>query len=454
MKPDRISGQIAALVVVSLVAIHALITTVFLLGRPDAGVHMRGNPQDVVSVVKLIGAARADERPEIMAALSRAFPAFDIGPADPKDVMGGAGEDGYSRFLREHLGPGFKVWTLPHDNGRDRIAVLLPDGAVISSIVPTDSRGPRFFGGPWITALLFGVVCVSLLGLWAARALTAPLSALAQAAQDFSLTSASAPLSERGPEEVRSVAKAFNRMRERITDLINGRTRMLAAISHDLRTPITRMRLRCEFITDPAQRSQMLHDLDQMRTMLDSVLSFLRDGRNERAAILVDAAVAVQTICDQFADMNHKVRYDGPLHVMITAQPDDLHRAVTNLVENAVKFGSEVGVRLTVFANRLEIEIEDDGPGISDFRKKTVLEPFVRGDEARTMNDASGFGLGLAITRAIVDAHGGTLSLHDRHPNGLVVRIDLPIEVSENAPLFAGLEGAGAQSRSLVAQRD
>ena len=437
MKPDRISGQIAALVVVSLLAIHVFITAVFLLSRPDAGANMRVNPGDMVSAVKLIGAARADERPEILAALSRAFPAFNIQTANPKDVAHGASEDGHSRFLRDHLGPGFRVSVLPQDPDHKRVAILLPDGTAISSIVPADNRGPRFFGGPWITALLFGVVCVSLLGLWAARTLTAPLSALAQAAQDFSLTSVPAPLSERGPEEVRSVAKAFNRMRERITDLINGRTRMLAAISHDLRTPITRMRLRCEFIADPAQRNQMLHDLDQMRTMLDSVLSFLRDGRNDSAATLVDAAATVQTICDQFGDMHHNVRYEGPLHVMLMAQPGDLHRAITNLVENAVKFGSDVDVRLAVDENRITIEVEDDGPGISDAQKKRVLEPFVRGDEARTMDDTSGFGLGLAITGAIVVAHGGALSLHDRQPHGLIARIELPIVLPAAVALSA-----------------
>ena len=216
-------------------------------------------------------------------------------------------------------------------------------------------------------------------------------------------------------------------MRERITGLIDDRTKMLAAISHDLRTPITRMRLRSEFIEDETHRSRMLDDLDQMRSMLESVLSFLRNGRRLEAMTLADIASTLQLITDQFGDMGRKVAYDGPAHAMATVRPDDLHRAVTNLVENAVRFGAEAVIRLRVSADQLTIDVEDDGPGISDALKQNMLEPFVRGDEARNMDEAAGFGLGLSITNAIATAHGGTLSLHDRQPHGLVVRIRLPI---------------------------
>ena len=142
--------------------------------------------------------------------------------------------------------------------------------------------------------------------------MTAPLSSFAKAAENFSLNGAAAPLPERGPEEIRSVAKALNRMRERITALIDDRTKMLAAISHDLRTPITRMRLRSEFIEDDGHRGRMLRDLDQMRSMLESVLSFLRNDRKLESMTLVDIATTLQLVTDQFADMGHKVAYDGP----------------------------------------------------------------------------------------------------------------------------------------------
>jgi signal transduction histidine kinase len=275
--------------------------------------------------------------------------------------------------------------------------------------------------------LLFAVISVTLLGLWAARALTAPLSSFARAAESFSLNGAAAPLPERGPEEIRSVAKALNRMRERITTLIDDRTKMLAAISHDLRTPITRMRLRSEFIEDDAQRGRMLHDLDQMRSMLESVLSFLRNDRKLESMTLVDIASALQLVTDQFADMGYRIAYDGPEHAMAIVRPDDLHRSITNLAQNAVRFGAEATIRLRMGTDTMTIDVEDDGPGISDERKDVMLEPFVRGDDARNMDDVAGFGLGLSIARAIVLAHGGELSLNDRRPHGLIVRVQLPL---------------------------
>jgi signal transduction histidine kinase len=275
--------------------------------------------------------------------------------------------------------------------------------------------------------LLFALISVTMLGLWAAHALARPLSSFARAAEGFSLDGTAEPLPERGPEEIRSVARALNRMQERIAGLMSDRTKMLAAISHDLRTPITRLRLRAEFIEDEAHRKRMLIDLDQMRAMLESVLSLLRNDRKIEAVTLVDIASTLQLIADQFADMGHTVHYDGPAQAMAAARPDDLHRGITNLVENAVRFGAEVTIRLQISGTKLVIGVEDDGPGISDERKQAMLEPFVRGDNARNMDDTTGFGLGLSIARAITLAHGGELSLHDRKPNGLTVRMQLPI---------------------------
>jgi signal transduction histidine kinase len=422
-----ISGQIAALVVVSIAALHLIITASFLLHRPDQPEPSSGHGQ-LAAVVQLLGAAPASERPRLSADIARAFPqlGIEISPSGQTPSAGDA--DRFSPHgLQRRLGHDYRIFQFASDGGTRRVGVGLPDGMMISANVLPDRPRPPFLGGPWMMTLLFAVISVTLLGLWAARALTAPLSSFARAAESFSLNGAAAPLPERGPEEIRSVARALNRMRERITGLIDDRTKMLAAISHDLRTPITRMRLRSEFIEDETHRSRMLSDLDQMRAMLESVLSFLRNGRRLEAMTLADVASTLQLITDQFADMGRKIAYDGPAHAMATVRPDDLHRAVTNLVENAVRFGAEAVIRLRVSQDELTIDVEDDGPGISDALKQNMLEPFVRGDEARNMDEAAGFGLGLSITNAIVLAHGGALSLHDRQPHGLVVRIRLPV---------------------------
>jgi signal transduction histidine kinase len=215
-------------------------------------------------------------------------------------------------------------------------------------------------------------------------------------------------------------------MRERIKGLIDDRTRMLAAVSHDLRTPITRLRLRCEFIEDGVMRDQMLDELAHMNTMVEGVLNFLRDGESREQAATIDLATSLQTICDQFADTGRDVRYSGPNHVVIRAKAAELQRAITNLIDNATRYGRKVDVRLTQAAPSVIIAIEDDGPGIADRDKAAMLEPFVRGDEARGMNQG-GFGLGLSIARAVIEAHGGTLTLLDRAPSGLVARVTLPV---------------------------
>jgi signal transduction histidine kinase len=424
-----ISGQIAALVVASIIAIHLIITATFLIHRPDQfdPPFEQGHSQ-LVPVVQLLGAAPAAGRPALFADIVRAFPQLDIEslPAAPAPAVDGL--DSFNlRSLHRRLGSSYRIFSLAHDEDSHQVGIALPDGAMISARLPPDERQLPFWIRPWIVTLLFGAISVTLLGLWAARALTAPLSSFARAAENFSLNGDAAPLPERGPEEIRSVAKALNRMRERITALIDDRTKMLAAISHDLRTPITRMRLRSEFIEDEAHRSRMLEDLDQMRSMLESVLSLLRNDRKIEAVTLVDIASTLQLVADQFGDMGHVVHYDGPSSATAAARPDDLHRGVTNLVENAVRFGAEVTIRLDVDGTKLVIDVEDDGPGISDARKQEMLEPFVRGDDARTMDESTGFGLGLSIARAIAIAHGGELSLHDREPHGLIVRMQLPV---------------------------
>jgi signal transduction histidine kinase len=431
-----IGGQIAALVVVSIVALHIIVTLIFVFNRPDqSGPPGDVSPTQIATVARLLGEAPASERPRLLADIARAFPLFELQEL-PTAAAPARGEPDAPHLhgLARRLGRDYRIATLAVDDGVRRIGITLPDGAMISASVGAPPPSLSIWGSPWMITLLFAVISVTLLGLWAARALTAPLSSFAKAAESFSLDGDAVSLPERGPEEVRSLAKALNRMRERITDLIDDRTRMLAAISHDLRTPITRMRLRCEFIEEETHRGRMLADLDQMRSMLESVLSFLRNSRKLEAMTLVDVASTLQLVADQFSDMGHKVIYAGPDHAMASARPDDLLRCITNIVENAVRFGAEVAIRLGVQPDNLTIDIEDDGPGISDARKHDMLEPFARGDTARNMDEATGFGLGLSIARAIAMAHGGALSLHDRAPSGLVVRIRVPLRQQSLRP--------------------
>ncbi|QDM16264.1 HAMP domain-containing protein [Tardiphaga sp. vice352] len=431
----RISGQIAALVVVSIVAIHVIATATFLLLRPDLNDpgFDRGT-SELTALIRLVAATPLPERTAMLSRMQPTFPQFDIKAIAAGTTMTPDHDVSYPRrTLRGMFGSDTRLFTLAGEP-RDRITIALPDGALLSVKIEPERRQRPFWSGPLLATLLFIIISLTLLGLWAARALAAPLSSFAQAAEDFSLDGAAEPLPERGPEEIRSVARALNRMRARISTLIDDRTKMLAAISHDLRTPITRLRLRSEFIEDDGHRQHMLRDLDQMRAMLEAVLSFLRNDRKLEALTLTDIATTLQLIADQFADVGHAVSYDGPPHAMAMARPDDLHRAVTNLVENAIKFGAEARISLAISPTCATIEVADDGPGITDAQKNAMLQPFVRGDNARNMDhEASGFGLGLSIARAIVVAHGGEITLHDRQPNGLIVRITLPVKEAKAA---------------------
>lgn len=427
---NRIGGQIALLIIVSLITIHAVITVSLYFGRQDRPVWRPGeSTAELAAVVRLLAATPAPQRADAIAQAARAFPHLHL--AEATAAPAAAPPHRRADYLSQTLGDAFAVSAWPDTHGSPAVAITLPDGGVVTATLPAGGE-PPFLGGPVVLTVLFVLVSITLLGLWAVLALRNPLSAFARAVENFSLDDDDdgTALAERGPEEIRAVARAFNRMRDRIKTLVDDRTRLFAAMSHDLRTPITRLRLRSEFIADTELRGQMLRDLDQMKAMTESVLAFLRDGRSREAESAVDIASSLQTIADDFADLGHAVAYEGPDRLTRIARPNELHRAVVNLVDNAVRYSATgVVIRVSEIDSVLQIDVEDDGPGIPEAERKAMLEPFTRGDAARTMDERSGFGLGLAIASAIAEAHGGTLSLHDRPPHGLIARISLPAAV-------------------------
>ncbi|MGO9629337.1 MAG: ATP-binding protein [Xanthobacteraceae bacterium] len=425
--PNRISGQIAILMVISLVVIHLVLTASFFLSHHDRP--FEHSPERVATLVELVAARPVETRPALLREMASVFPRFDLALVDSlPDNAVQPGADGELGGFAHRLGPDYRLLGLesksPAASGGGRlIAVGLPDGQFVTArLAPMPSPPPSPIG---ITLLALSI-SVTLLGVWAARGLTGPLRRLAWAAESFTPNGELAPLPERGPYEIRTAARALNQMRERIKSLVDDRTRMLAAVSHDLRTPITRLRLRCEFIEDQAARTQMLGELARMNSMVESVLHFLRDGQKRQQATMIDLATSLQTICDQFADVGHDVSYDGPDHVVIRAHAEELHRAITNLIDNAVRHGGKADVRVSLTTPTVTVAIEDDGPGIPDLRKENMFEPFVRGDTARGMNNNDGFGLGLSIARSVIEAHAGTLTLLDRQPQGLIAKITLP----------------------------
>jgi signal transduction histidine kinase len=272
-------------------------------------------------------------------------------------------------------------------------------------------------------------IVVLALSIYAIGWVTRPLSAIAQATRAFGQSpDKDDPLDTGGPAEIAQVAEALNDMRRRIRKLVEERTAMLAAISHDLRTPLTRLKLRCERLEDTGNRGAMLNDISAIDCTVRGALTYLRDGGTSEALQLVDLPSLLQTICDGYSDTGSDVVYSGPARLNFVCRAEGLTRAVMNIIDNGVKHGNQVGVCLEKQGpEAVRIEVWDDGPGIPAELREKVFEPFFKADSARSAS-RGGFGLGLSIARDIIHHQGGTITLSDRSPSGLRVCVALTSE--------------------------
>jgi signal transduction histidine kinase len=311
---------------------------------------------------------------------------------------------------------------------RDALVVQigLRDGHWLLVTIP--DYVPRHISPRDVAATLIPLMLlVGLLAVWQARRLAAPIEEFSRAAERLGVdASATAPpLPESGPRELRTTIRAFNLMQERLRRFVEDRTQMLAAMSHDLRTPLNRLRLRAEFIEDAEQQRKMFIDLEAMNVMIDSTLAFVRDdaGREERR--LVDLGILVEDVCEDATDAGGTVSYSGPLGMNIHCRPIAIGRAITNMVDNAVKYGGGARVRVLHMQERVVIEVEDEGPGIPSDELEKVFVPFYRLERSRNAA-TGGVGLGLSAARTIAREHGGDISLANRHGGGLSARMELP----------------------------
>jgi signal transduction histidine kinase len=428
--PRRIAGQIAILVVLSVVVVFAIFAAIIVLRAPPERGERFGWPlQDrFAAVIRVLDAAPDNTaRAAVMTSVTAAYPQFNLAfdAAAPNGSATDTRIERLQRLLGEH------AITVGVDQGselggRSRLVVTLRDGTRVAASLNISSNRPPEISMVLLGGAIFVAVTFALLSLWAARALTSPLTSFSAAAEGFSVEGGSPPLPETGPAEVKALSRALNRMRARISRLVEDRTRMLAAVSHDLRTPITRLRLRAEFVADEAIRGAMLRDLDQMNAMISGALAHLRDGQANAAQAKVDISALLSTIADDFGDLGADITFEGPQRLVVFGRADELARAVTNLVENALKYGGSAALRLRAFPSAIEIDVADRGPGIPAELRDAMTQPFARGDTARNLDAPAGFGLGLSIVRAVAAAHGGTLALLDGESGGLTARLTLP----------------------------
>jgi two-component system OmpR family sensor kinase len=305
------------------------------------------------------------------------------------------------------------------------IAIRLPDATWLNIALFTGSRSGHGGHGTLLSTSIMavGVILISLL---IARWLTRPLRVMSTAVSSLSPDEPQSSIPETGPLEVRQLASAFNDMRTRISDLVRRRTQALAAVSHDLRTPLTRLKLRLVDVSDVDLQQSMQADLAEMEAMIEATLSYLRGAERSEVVRPIDLVSLLETVVDDAHDAGHDAAISAPEPLIVMGRHLGLKRALTNLVSNAVRFGSKVVVTAKPINGIAAIDIADNGPGIPADMLEVVLEPFSRLEDSRN-RESGGVGLGLTIAKTNIEADGGSLSLRNRPGGGLSVLVNLPL---------------------------
>ncbi len=329
-----------------------------------------------------------------------------------------------------HLINSMRIWLYYAPNqpavlDEARMALRLSDGKVLYFLV-SDNLTERF-------AMVWNVMAAGVIGLIimvvmlvAVRRVVAPLKHIARAAERLGQDLAAPPLEERGVGELRTVANAFNTMQHRIRSLVDQRTHLLAGISHDLRTTLARLQLRLDDLQPSPTRDKALREADYMLRVFDQHMDFARSSDLREPKTRFDIAHLIQDIADDAREAGSEAGYSGPDRMTIQGRPDALRRALTNLANNAITYGERADLELAQGMEGTVIRIMDRGPGISPENRTVIFEPFQRLSRETPPAGAPRVGLGLAIARAIIQGHGGTITVGDREDGGAVFEVTLP----------------------------
>lgn len=281
---------------------------------------------------------------------------------------------------------------------------------------------------PWGESILWAMVVAVVLCLIAVlmiRRITGPLKNLAAATESVGRGEKVPPLDETGPEDIRDSIRAFNAMQDRLTRFVSDRTRLLAAMSHDLRTPITTLRLRAEFIEDEETQTKILATLADMQSMAEATLDFVREEASDEDTRTVELSALISSLCDDMAQSGSDVSFQTDIKIDYACRSVALKRAISNLISNAINYGGYARVELAVSNQEVLIRVSDGGPGIAVDQLEQVFQPFFRLEVSRN-RDTGGIGLGLSIARSVIRSHGGDLVLENRTEKGLLAQIQLP----------------------------
>jgi signal transduction histidine kinase len=379
----------------------------------------------VASLVQMLRVTPVDERQRLIDGAQTMGLAIKLQPAVIPCTGNSANARDLQSALQSELGESLPVSThnCASAAGEPDIQIIIGmgDSTLEVQTARIEHEPPRL-SFPFFAALLFLCVGVAALSAWAAWRVVRPLRRLSDQAEAFGRDIVVAPIREEGPLEIRRAAHAFNLMQERITASIEARTRMLAAVSHDLRTPLTRIRLQLETDRKEISKEKLIRDISLLQTMVTSALAYLSSSSQTEKKERLDLGALLSTLCDDYEDAGAHIAYDGPLQLPFLCRPEAIQRVMCNLIDNALGFASEVMVNATLENGVITVEVADNGPGIAPERLKDVIEPFFRLDPSRGDRPGS-VGLGLSIVNEIVQAHNGTLTLSNRVPHGLLARM-------------------------------
>jgi signal transduction histidine kinase len=393
----------------------------------------------VAEAVRLLEAHTPAQRPSALAALQ--YDGLRVELVTENQALAGSQREGLQANLSERLGsprevratwgggpgmgmgPGMGAGQAR--NNKRSLDVRLADGQWVRATLGHEGDSTPALSNALIVQLLISLGLVVAVVMVAVRQATRPLQQLAQAADTLGRDLDAPPLAETGPAETRQAAQAFNRMQAKIKRLVSERARALAAVSHDLRTPLTRLRLRTELIDDDTLRDQMAADLEAMAAMIDATLDYLRGLQTHEVVRAIDINALLESMADDALVLGRHIDIEGLALKPYSGRLSALRRALQNLIDNAFKYGHGARICVADTATQLLLTVEDEGPGIAPEHLTRVTDPYYRVDSARS-HPANGVGLGLSIAKDIALLHQGELQLVNRPHGGLAATLALP----------------------------
>ncbi|MFA9462184.1 ATP-binding protein [Thiohalorhabdus methylotrophus] len=444
--PRSMAGRMIAVLVLTLTVAQVVSLLILIAERDRAVEDIRRDrmAMRIADAARFLEEAPSRLHPRYLDSVSAHWRRFYLGPRPAVPAAANGPVHPLQRRLAELLGgapTAYRAGPIPperradhggHARGRPgpprkpvfAVSVPGPGGQWLNVVLLHHDHSWKWLGPPLLSlslsALALAVVVVLLV-----RRTTRPLARLAGAAERFGRGDTPEAVPEQGPEDVRRTIRAFNAMQERLDRFVRDRTRMLAAISHDLRTPLTSLRLRAEMLPEGEGRERMVATLEEMQRMTEAALSFAHQEGQGEAIHPVDLGALLDSLCEDLRDLRMDVTCGALERVVSPVRATALKRAVRNLVENAVAYGGRARVTLEADAAGPRILVDDDGPGIPEADAERVFDPYVRLEDSRNP-ETGGIGLGLAIARDVVRSHGGDITLANRPGGGLRVTVHLP----------------------------